>query len=130
MNNGWNWNKPRKSGKPCKPSKVSKPRKQRNNRWEALKENLLSNLITDHALSEPSELSRPWKYDKRRKTSKPCKPSKLSKPRTHMDNGRKTLKSDLIWNLRKGLTQVNQVNLVDHENIMKEGSLPCKPSKP
>ena len=47
-----------------------------------------------------------------------------------MGNGGKTLKSDMIWNLRKGPAQVNQVNLVYHENIMNEESLPCKPSKP
>ena len=70
------------------------------------------------------------KYNKRKKTSKPCKPSKLSKPRKQMGNGGKTLKSDMILNLRKGPAQVNQVNLVYHENIMNEESLPCKPSKP
>ena len=47
-----------------------------------------------------------------------------------MGNGGKTLKSDMILNLRKGPAQVNQVNLVYHENIMNEESLPCKPSKP
>ena len=101
MNNGWNWNKQMKSSKPCKPSKLSKLRNQMNKGWKALKENLISNNRT--YLSKPSKLSRSWKYNKRRKTSKPCKPSKLSKPRKQMDNEGKTLKSDMILNLRKGL---------------------------
>ena len=47
-----------------------------------------------------------------------------------MGNGGKTLKSDIILNLRKGPAQVDQVNLVYHENIINEESLPCIPSKP
>ena len=68
------------------------------------------------------ELKNGWNWIKPRKSSKPCKPSKLSKPRKQMDNGGKTLKSDMISNLRKGLPQLN-VNIVKTQSLRYNLSL-------
>ena len=111
-----------KSSKPCKPSKLSKLRKQMNKEWKALKEDLISNNRT--WLSKPSKLSIPWKYNKRRKTGKHCKPSKLRKPRKQMDDGGK-IRYDIKPEKRSCSSKPGKLS----KPYKNEGSLPCTPSK-
>ena len=71
------------------------------------------------------EINNGWNWNTQMKSSKPCKPSKLSKLRHQKNKGWKALKENLISNNRTYLSKRSKLSRSWKNNKQRKTSKPC-----